>query len=361
MLERFWKKILRRKRYSLWGLLAFFLWLSSYLYLLLLFLKKFFSKPSVKLSFPVISVGNISMGGTGKTPLVALLAQSLLKRGFKVGIISSGYGRRAKESFVLPGYEMQNKSADVIGDEVKLLAQMLPNAVFSVDSVKTKAAQVLSEKKKVDLIIVDDGFQHFKLVRDIDIVTFNAAVSDKLYKLFPYGILRESLSSIRRADIVILTHSDISENKSDWFKRFRSINERAKYFHAYYKSSELIGLKENKPVNYLRDKRVFLFAGVGSFDNLKQQVTSLGANLDYAWELNDHQRYDSKLLFDIKEMADRYNSDLILTTGKDWVKIGDFDFNRKIYYLNLDVELNPEVDELITYLLEKLKLQKQVL
>jgi len=361
MLERFWKKILRRKRYSPWGLLAFSLWLSSYVYLLLLVLKKFFSKPAVKLSIPVISVGNISMGGTGKTPLVALLAQSLLKRGFKVGIVSSGYGRGSKESFVLPGYEMRNKPAAVIGDEVKLLAQMLPDAVFSIDRVKAKAARKLDEQKNIDLIIVDDGFQHFRLARDIDIVTFNTAVSDRWYKLFPYGVLREPLSSMARADMVILTPSNTSENESDWFDRLKSINEQAKYFHALYKSDELMGLKENKPVDYLREKTVFLFAGIGNFDNFKQQVIGLGAKLDYAWEFNDHQQYDRKLLFDIKEMADQYNSDLILTTGKDWMKIGDFDFNREIYYLNLNVELNPEVDELITYLLEKLKLQKQVL
>jgi tetraacyldisaccharide-1-P 4'-kinase len=109
-------------------------------------------------------------------------------------------------------------------------------------------------------------------------------------------------------------------------------------------------------LKYLEDKSVFLFAGVASFDTLRRQVDALAGDLDYALELADHQEYDQATLLKVKRMADRFGSDLILTTGKDWFKLGDFDFGREIYYLSQTIDLDPGEEKLTASLLQRLQL-----
>ena len=129
MFEKYWKKILRRRRLSLLAIPALFLWLASFVYRLLFYLKKVTTKATVKVDVPVVSIGNITVGGTGKTPLVGFLARFTLDEGYRVAVVSSGYGRASDESVLEPGYKLQEYlSATVTGDEVKLLAQMLPEA-----------------------------------------------------------------------------------------------------------------------------------------------------------------------------------------------------------------------------------------
>ena len=359
MLEKQWKKILRRRKLSLLTIPAFILWLISILYRLLVILKKSFSGTSVQVDIPIISVGNITVGGSGKTPLVSLLARFLLNEGYRVGVVSSGYGRESEESFLEPGYKIQKMKAVNSGDEVKYLSFQLPEAIFSVDSDKATAAVKLAQSNEVDLIIVDDGFQHFKLKRDIDIITYDAGIEKKYLKLFPYGVLRESLSALKRADIIIITRANFARDLYKLQQKLQKINPNSEHYHARFSSSELVAADRELPDKYLEDKSVFLFAGIGNFNALRKQVQALSADLDFALELDDHQVYSKELLGQIKDMADKYDSDLILTTGKDWVKIEEFDFCREFYYLNQILDLDPGEEKLIKYLEMKLNLKKQ--
>ncbi|MEW6411817.1 MAG: tetraacyldisaccharide 4'-kinase [Candidatus Zixiibacteriota bacterium] len=360
MLERWWKKIVRRPGMSLLAIPAFFLWLVSLVYRLGFYIRKKTTKPMVKLNIPVISIGNISVGGTGKTPLVAVLSRFMLDEGYRIGIVSSGYGRSSEEPVLGEGYEIRDLDPDITGDEMKHLAGLLPDAVFSVDKVKAIAAQRAADSGKVDLVIVDDGFQHFQLARDIDIVTYDAAIKRKQLKPFPYGFLREPVSSLKRADVIIITRAKFAKNLHGLQKRLLRINKSAEHYHAQFTATNIIGKEQTLSVKYLEDKSVFLFAGVGNFGSLRRQVSALCADLDFAMELSDHQVYDEELLERIKTLADKYDSDLILTTGKDWVKLQDFDFDREIYYLNQTVDLDPGEEKLVAYIEEKLKLEKMV-
>ncbi|MFQ6008257.1 MAG: tetraacyldisaccharide 4'-kinase [Candidatus Zixiibacteriota bacterium] len=359
MFEKIWKKILRRDRLSLWAIPAFLLWLCSLLYRVLIRLRQSNAVPIVRLDIPVISVGNITVGGSGKTPIVELLARFFLNEGKRVGIISSGYDRSVETSFVEPGYKVQQRPTDETGDEVKLLARLLPEAVFSVDRSKAAAAQRLAEMSAVDLAIVDDGFQHTPLARDVDIVTYDAAVDENMLRLFPYGVLREPMSSLQRADIIIITRAKFTQRLKYLEKELRGINPQAWIYSARFEATELIGHDRRRPVKYLEDKSVFLFAGVGNFRPLKQQVVALCTDLDFALELSDHQRYDRRLLKKIKSMAEKFDSDVIITTGKDWVKLGDFDFGREIYYLSQSVDLDPGEEKLIAELQRMLELKRK--
>ncbi len=359
MLERIWKKIIRRKPFSFWALPAFFLWLCSIGYRVLFKIRRSRVTPAIRLGVPIISVGNITVGGTGKTPIVELLARSFLNEGFRVGIVSSGYGRPSEVSFTEPGYKVQKLSVDETGDEVQVLSELLPEAIFSVDRSKSVAAQRLVDSGSVDLIIVDDGFQHLTLARDLDVITYDAALDRKMLKPFPYGMLREPLSALKRTDIIIITRSNFARDRGLLQRKLKQINPNAEHYYAQFIIDELIGHNRRLPVKYLEDKSVFLFAGVGNFRPLQKQVTALSGDLDYALELSDHQQYDQRLLERIKLMADRFGSDVLVTTGKDWVKLGDFDFNREIYYLAQSIDLDPGEEKLVTYLQNRLSLKKR--
>ncbi len=357
MLERVWKAVLRRGSFSLLAIPALLLWVVSLFYRAGFALKRRMAGDAAKLSVPVVSVGNITVGGSGKTPMVEFIARHLVESGIRVGIVSSGYGRMIETAFTEAGYKLQERSTDETGDEVMLLAKAVPEAVFSVDRSKSDAAKRLADSGEVDVIVVDDGFQHFKLVRDIDIVTFDAAVRPQMLRPFPYGMLREPISAIGRADVIIITRSNFAKDRTAIRNMIERHNPKAPLYHARFAISELIGREQRFPVKYLEDKSVFLFAGIGNFRSLRKMVNSLAGDLDHAMELSDHQQYDGALLQKIKQMADEHESDIVLTTGKDWVKLDDFDFGRESYYLGLTIDLDPGEERLVSYLTEKLGLE----
>jgi tetraacyldisaccharide 4'-kinase len=359
MYERLWKKTIDNSRLSLWSIPAFGLWLVSLVYRVLVFLKIALTRETVRLPVPVLSVGNITVGGSGKTPLVEFLGRDLLRDGFRVGIVSSGYGRPEPVSFVEPGYRVQKMDAGRTGDEVMYLANNLSEAVFAVDRSKATAAVKLTQAHEVDIVIVDDGFQHFSLDRDLNLVTYDAAVKKHMLRMFPRGILREPLRALRRADVVVLTRTKFATDLNRLMQRLQSIHPSGEYYHAQFNADALVGLEQRHSVKYLEDKSVFLFAGVGNFRALRRQVAALAADVDCALELSDHQHYDMQLLQRIKAMADEADSDLILTTGKDWVKVTAFDFGREIYYLNQHIDLDPGEEKLIAYVKQKLGLVKR--
>lgn len=360
MFERFFKKVLRRRGLSIWLIPAMFMWVISLFYRLGYYLARAGKTDKVKLSVPVISVGNITVGGTGKTPMVAFIAGDLIHRGIGVGIISSGWGRSNRDvCFVEPGYKVQGMNTEDTGDEVMLLAHKLPDAIFAVHRIKSEAGRRLGECGDVDVAIIDDGFQHRRLDRDIDLVTFDAAVPRRMLRWFPLGLLREPLRALSRADIIVSTRTNFARDWGRMKKRLRRLAPQADLYAAQFVTTELVGRERTQQLKYLEDKSVYLFAGIGNFKPLRKQVDALCADLDVALELSDHQEYDAALLQRIKQEADRHDSDVIITTGKDWVKLPDFAFDREIYYLDQAIDLDPGEERLIRDLVERLGLKEQ--
>jgi tetraacyldisaccharide 4'-kinase len=179
-----------------------------------------------------------------------------------------------------------------------------------------------------------------------------------MLKAFPYGVLREPISAMSRADVIIITRAKFAKDIAKLRRRLAGFSPRADIYHAGFVSNALIAEDTRLPVKYIEDKSVFLFAGVGNFQSLRKQVTALAGDLDCALELSDHQVYDEPLLSRIKAMADELNSDLILTTCKDWVKLGDFDFGREVYYLSLSIDLDPGEEKLTQKIMQNLNLQR---
>lgn len=357
VLEPVWKRFLRRKGLSLWVLLVPLMWLASLVYRVGLNIKRKRVTPHERLNVPVVSIGNIGVGGTGKTPMVEFLSRFLIEDGIRVGIVSSGWGRESEASFVEPGYRVQEMPVSETGDEVLLLAELLPSAVFSVGTIKWEAAERLAQSGLVDMIIVDDGFQHWTLPRDFDIVTFDAAVRRNQWHLFPFGRLREPFSALSRANVLIITRSNFARNLTQMQKMLKTYSPNAELYHAGFTLTELVGREERRPIKFLEDKSVTLFAGIGNFRSFRKQVDSLSASIDAAIELSDHQRYSEPLLERIAQTAKKHNSDILVTTGKDWVKLGSFDFGRDIYYLAQSIDLDPGEEKLVRLLKTKLGLK----
>jgi tetraacyldisaccharide 4'-kinase len=286
-----------------------------------------------------------------------MLAQRLLGESIRVGIASSGYGRIDRQaSFVAPGHKVQNMPVTETGDETRHLSELLPEALFAVDRLKWKAAEQLALTGLVDIILVDDGFQHRALNRDLDIVTFDSALLPRHLRIFPFGVLREPLKALERAQIVVFTRTRLGRHHGRYQRLVAKLNPTTEQYQAQLVPDELVGRDRRLPLKYIEDKSAFLFAGVGNFRQLRRQVEALCADLDAAVELSDHQRYDPATLNRLRRRADRLGSDVILTTGKDWVKLADFDFGREIYYLSQTVDLDPGEEKLIQSIKERLNL-----
>lgn len=333
---------------------AFFLFILSLAYRAAAAISRLRSRKKVKLNVPVISIGNIAVGGTGKTPIVGTIASYLIRECYKVAIVSSAYGRTEEVSFVKPGYQVIEMPVSQTGDEVMLLAELLPEAVFSVDRMKSKAAMnAVSSEYKPDILLVDDGFQHYALNRDFDIVTYDAGIKSQQLKMFPYGVLREPKSSLKRADVIIITRAKFAKDIALLSEKLQKIAPHSHIFSARFHTGELIGHRQKLSTKYLEDKSVLIFAGIGNFRAFQKQIRALTPNLDQAIEFSDHQNYTENILNNIKQQADRHDSEVIVTTAKDWYKVRHFDFGRELYYLSQTIDLDPGEEKLVEMLVKR--------
>jgi tetraacyldisaccharide 4'-kinase len=279
------------------------------------------SNEIVKCKVPVVSVGNLSVGGTGKTPFVQMLTKYFLSKNFMPGIVGRGYKRKSKGEIIVGDTTGLKVNATIGGDEMVLLADSLRVPVIAHDS-KSLAAISMQEKYNVDLIIVDDGFQHRKLHRDLDIVLIDKETNDKP-ELMPAGRLREPISSLIRADIVCIMGS-FSLNE-DIRKNIRPdavvINVKPIQTNPYYLSDkQQIKLRDAKETQV----KVFAFAGIAKPNRFFDMLKDLGFICVATHSFDDHYGYiksDIELL--IKKCKEN-NCTNIATTEKDAAKIIEF-------------------------------------
>ena len=314
------------------------LWPLSLLYGLAMQARNFFYDHDLfkvtKVDCPVISVGNITVGGTGKTPTVAFLAYWFHSRGKKVCIISRGYGRRTTGTFVVSDGEKVYGSATQAGDEPFLLAHKLKGIPIVVDEDRVRGAQKAKAMFRPDLLILDDAFQHRRLYRDVDIVTLNGA-SPFFGNGFvlPAGPLREFKGNLQRADLFWINSSD---NQIDTGSLPPKPVVRASYMPV--KIIDALG-QEHDP--QLRDKSVVAFCGLGTPENFRRTLKRLRAKISAFVVFEDHHKYTQKNINNLKQLFIQTKADVILTTEKDWVKISQIVNKETIWqYLVVDIQPN---------------------
>jgi tetraacyldisaccharide 4'-kinase len=269
---------------------------------------------------PVISVGNITVGGTGKTPMVAWLADHLRQLGRRPAILLRGY----KAGGGLPSDEQQFLDASLNRGGSPIRIPVLADA----DRL-AGAAAVLREHPQTDLFILDDGFQHRRVARDFDLVLINAAEPFGFGHVLPRGLLREPVSGLRRAHAIVLTRTDQSSphDVSRIEAQVRRSNATAPFYRARHVQTGLLGAGEplgasvGQPLGTLRGRRTFTLLGLGDPQSVQHQIDAAGALPAGRWWPADHHRYTAADLARVRSAARDAGADLILTTEKDWARL----------------------------------------
>ena len=242
----------------------------------------------------VISIGNITTGGSGKTPAVEFLSLYLKSLGKNVGIISRGYGRKSKNTKIVTDGINKPTSWDSCGDEAFLLANKLDNVPIIVGKSKYESGLKMTTEFNIDVIIIDDGFQHRSLHRDLDIVLVNSKDTSKDHRHFPLGALRENLSNLKRADLIIYTKSNI-HNISDYLIKTLNHIKVNKIKSAIDIGDKLIDSNNKEEnIDIIRSKNVFLLSGVGDNEGFKKTVEKAGCNILGHKKFIDHYSYKAK-------------------------------------------------------------------
>lgn len=285
----------------------------------------------------IISVGNIVAGGAGKTPVTLMLAQALLPH-TKVGIISRGYHSELENQspVIINDKQGLKFSPQHCGDEPYLLAQRCPNATVVVGKDRYKAVKV-ALNTGVKTIVLDDAFQHRQLTRHIDIVVLNAHDLFGQGYLLPHGLLRESLNSLKRANLIILNHVTSLLHSEELIKKIKKYSNSPIICTRMHVSG-VKNLKDNSLLN-IEGQRVGGFCGIAHPHLFFQTVTNLGANLILQRHFPDHHRYRHNELAAMSDQCKKAGATLLLCTEKDAVKIKEFPLSLPIGYVQIDLEI----------------------
>lgn len=260
---------------------------------------------------PVISIGNLTTGGTGKTPLVVAVAKILRQEGKRVALISRGYGASPNN----PGRN----------DEAMELEHRLPDVPHLQDPDRFSIATIAVEELESEALLLDDGFQHRQLHRDIDIVTIDATNPFGYGRLLPRGLLREPVKSLQRSDLVVLTRSDLIDASAlntlrqelqRWVKAEQIVTTKMKLVEAINASGEV------KPLETLLVQPTFLFSAIGNSDGFEQTLLQESANIVGHEVFADHHCFDRTDIERIGKAAKQSAAKQIVCTHKDLVKIG---------------------------------------
>jgi len=274
-----------------------------------------------RLNRPVVSVGNLTTGGTGKTPLVRYIAELLLKRGWKPSILTRGYGRRRGPHLILLE-PATARTADPreVGDEPALLARALPEVPIVVCADRFCAGCVAEIRCNVAVHILDDGFQHWALARDVDIVLLDVTQELSDQALLPAGRQREPLSALGRAHIVVLTRTELGDPQP-LESRVRQVNPKAAIFHASTKLSEFVDINNGRvyPPTAFQAEPMHAFCGIGNPKAFFTDLRKWGIGLTAEDSFRDHHVYGGDEIGPIITRAEASGAKAIVTTDKDAV------------------------------------------
>ena len=294
----------------------------------------------------VVCIGNITAGGTGKTPTVLLCARLLSEMGLRTAVVSRGYKRPQKGQDVVVLYGQNDLNWQSAGDEPYMMTLLLKDKQVPVIVSKSryKAAKCAREKFASQVILLDDGFQHHKLKRDRNVVLIDAK-NPFGGGLLPYGNLREPASALERADIVLLTHSDMvsAEQLEAVRKEIRHINPALPVVNAVHKPKKFFNLinEEDVPLDALKGPAV-CFCGLGDPASFENTLRNLGINLQQTWRYADHKHYTLK---DIETLENLRGNLPLITTFKDYVKLPEGWRNHiqnNFYILEIEMSLDEE-------------------
>lgn len=315
-----------------------------------------FNQLKQRLPVPVVSVGNITVGGTGKTPTVLWLAQFFIRQGLKPAILTRGYKRhKQSNSIVFTSEDNRRLSPEDTGDEPYLMASLLPGIPVGVgrDRVQT-GLEVLKKYPQINLFILDDGFQYRKLERQLDIVLIDAVNPFGFCHLIPRGLLREPLSGLKRADLILITRSEMREEKKIQLisAQIQKHNHEALLLRVVAENTTITNLNDIRQpakltVNELIGKKIGGITAIGNPEQFLASLKNTGAIVDFFDTYPDHHYWSETEIEVLIEKLGQKKINILLTTAKDGVKLKSFTNLLQLsgivcYILNLEFKLTDE-------------------
>jgi tetraacyldisaccharide 4'-kinase len=275
-----------------------------------------------RLPCPVISVGNITLGGSGKTPAVELAALALRELGASPAVVSRGYGRQSRGVAVVADRDGVKLDARVAGDEPRLLAERLPGIPVVVGENRFEAGQTAVERCGATAVVLDDGFQNRTVSKDLEILALNGRTPWGNGRLFPRGGLREPLSALARAALVIITNATDADADAAT-RRVRRHNERAPVIRASYIVTEAREMRSGSRVETkaLAGRRLLGFCGLASPASFAVTLAGLGIRSAQMMVFPDHHWYTAADLDELTQQARAIGAEGLVTTEKDWVRL----------------------------------------
>lgn len=309
----------------------------------------------------VVVVGNLTVGGTGKTPVVEKFARALHDRGRKVAILSRGYKSKAPPGWkrwwwaftqaeeppprIVSDGQTVLLDSEQAGDEPYMLARNLPGVIVLVDKNRVKAGAFAIKKFGCDTLVLDDGFQYLPLKGRLNLLLVDKTNPFGNGHLLPRGILREPISHLRRASYVFLTKSD-GRRDAELERLIEEHNPGVDIIECAHRPQYLqrfgtaTGDASRQPLTFLKGKRVFAFSGIATPESFEKFLRDLGALLMGRERFLDHYRYGPEDLAELFALAARAGADCLVTTEKDAVRISENqDCPLPLYYLRLEIEI----------------------
>jgi tetraacyldisaccharide 4'-kinase len=293
----------------------------------------------------VISVGNLTVGGTGKTPVVIALANALSAGGRRVGVISRGYRRRSTSEIleVSDGRSVRGDPEET-GDEPYLIARRCPGVAVAVGADRPRVGQYLVDRYHVETMILDDGFQHLALRRDVDILIVDASAPFGNGYLLPRGRLREPVSAIARASAVLLTRARQAGRLEEIKAGIRAAAPQARIGVSDFVPSAVmkVGGENEEHPGILKGERVLAVSGIAQPDSFRRLLEGMEATVAGQCVFPDHHAYSSDDVRSVRRTAERLGVDRIVTTEKDAVKLAHIEnvvkHQVEIWAVRIDLE-----------------------
>lgn len=287
-------------------------------------------------NIPIICVGNLSVGGTGKSPMIEYLVR-LLQKNYSLAVLSRGY-KRSSSGFVLAS---EKAKVEEIGDEPYQFKNKFPDIHVAVDADRQHGIEeILNLNNSPDIILLDDGFQHRKVNAGLYILL---TPFSKLYTedfLLPYGDLRESKSGAKRADVIIVTKCPVDledEVKVEISKKLNLNSDQNLFFSSISYDNIIYNDKESKPIEKLIGLKFSLVTGIANSQPLVEYLSSKGLNFEHL-NFQDHHN------FTVKDLDKLKNKKFILTTEKDYMRLKDKLDASKLFYLPISTKINNASD-----------------
>ena len=307
----------------------------------------------------VVSIGNVTCGGTGKTPVVEVFARTLSQKGRRVAVLSRGYRSRDRGLWTKLREKFSSKKMEVpprvvsdgknlllnsvtAGDEPFMLASNLKNVVVLVDKDRVKSGLYAIEEFGTDTLILDDGFQYLNLKAHINILLVDSTSPFDNHHVLPRGLLREPIKNIRRADYIFLTKSDGSRRLRHLKAFLRRQNHLAEIIECCHKPQYLEDVfqrGERLPLEYLKGKKVASISAIANPASFNAFLSELGGNIVEEVHFADHHRYRQQELIDFINKAKTAGAEVIMTTEKDAVRMPRLD-RRDLPILFLRVQID---------------------